>query len=95
MQHWLSLGVPKDKLLVGVPLYGRKFLLTDSSNYTLGAPSSGGNFMPFYEVNIFSKLLLLLLLLRVGVNYLLIRHTNITQEHFMLHNIFIHVTHQL
>lgn len=50
VQYWLSLGVPKDKLLVGVPLYGRKFLLNDQLNNTIGAPSSGGGDMPFYEI---------------------------------------------
>ncbi|XP_045213738.2 acidic mammalian chitinase-like [Mercenaria mercenaria] len=50
VKYWLSQGVPKDKLLVGIPVYGRKFLLLDPTNNTIGASSKGGGDIPYYEI---------------------------------------------
>ncbi|KAK7111416.1 chitotriosidase-1-like [Littorina saxatilis] len=57
--YWMELGTPKDKLVIGVPLYGRTFTLT-SSDTSLGAPASGagtagpytneGGILAYYEV---------------------------------------------
>ncbi|KAH3872364.1 hypothetical protein DPMN_035580 [Dreissena polymorpha] len=47
---WVSEGAPKSKLLMGLPLYGRSFTLVDPNNNTVGAPSSEGHDMPYYQV---------------------------------------------
>ena len=39
VNYWLSQGCPKEKLLVGLSLYGRSF--TYSGNKNLGAPNTG------------------------------------------------------
>ena len=47
MKHWLSLGAPKNKLIVGIPTYGRSWTLSSTSS-ALGSPaSSGGLAGPF------------------------------------------------
>ncbi|CAF1206330.1 unnamed protein product [Adineta ricciae] len=56
---WLSLGIPREKLLIGIPTYGRSFTLT-SSQKGLHAPTSGPGypgrytktrgFLSYYEV---------------------------------------------
>jgi hypothetical protein len=50
LKYWLSQGVPKNKVLVGIPTYGRKFLLNDSTNGTIGASSNGGGDISYGEV---------------------------------------------
>ena len=44
MNYWHEKGAPKDKLIMGVPFYGRSFLLQDPSKYLPGqsAKSTGG-----------------------------------------------------
>lgn len=58
--YWLSLGLPREKLILGMPLYGRTFTLTDVNIRGVGAPSSGpGNaglytrqagFLAYFEI---------------------------------------------
>ncbi|KAK7116314.1 acidic mammalian chitinase-like [Littorina saxatilis] len=58
-RYWVELGTPKDKLVIGVPLYARTFNLS-SSDTSLGAPASGAGiagpysreagFLAYYEV---------------------------------------------
>lgn len=60
MHYWLKAGAPKEKLVLGMPLYGQTFTLADAGDVKLGAPTSGpgepgpntGNAgaMAFYEV---------------------------------------------
>jgi GH18 family chitinase len=57
---WLNGGTPKDKLIVGMGLYGRSFEMA-SSDHRLGAPASGAGtagkytreagFLSYYEVD--------------------------------------------
>ena len=57
---WVKLGAPKDKLVIGMPTYGRTFTLTNSANFKVNAPASGGGkagdytkeggFLAYYEV---------------------------------------------
>lgn len=58
---WVKLGAPKDKLVIGMPTYGRTFTLTNSANFKVNAPASGGGkagdytkeggFLAYYEVS--------------------------------------------
>jgi len=55
-------GAPKEKLMIGMPTYGRSFTLVDPAKFDIGAPASGGGtagkytseagFMAYYEVRI-------------------------------------------
>ncbi|CAB3371424.1 Hypothetical predicted protein [Cloeon dipterum] len=57
---WVKLGAPKDKLVIGMPTYGRTFTLADKNNFRVNAPASGGGkagdytkeggFLAYYEV---------------------------------------------
>lgn len=38
---WLSLGADPQKLIIGVPFYGKSYKLSDKKNNKLGAPVSG------------------------------------------------------
>ncbi|XP_056128867.1 acidic mammalian chitinase-like [Lampris incognitus] len=59
ISHWLANGMPADKLLLGLPTYGRTFRLTSSAT-GLGAPTKGpadagpytrtAGFWSYYEV---------------------------------------------
>lgn len=55
-------GAPKEKLMIGMPTYGRSFTLVDKDKFDIGAPASGGGvagnftnesgFLSYYEVSI-------------------------------------------
>lgn len=54
------MGAPKDKLVIGMPTYGRTFTLSNTANYKVNSPASGGGkageytkeagFLAYYEV---------------------------------------------
>lgn len=59
-REWVKQGAPKEKLMIGMPTYGRSFTLVDTTKFDVGAPASGGGtsgkytgeagFMSYYEV---------------------------------------------
>lgn len=58
---WSKMGAPKDKLVIGMPTYGRTFTLSNPANYKVNSPASGGGkageytkeagFLAYYEVS--------------------------------------------
>ncbi|XP_063991985.1 acidic mammalian chitinase-like [Diachasmimorpha longicaudata] len=41
VKYWLDGGTPKEKLVIGVPTYGKSWTLSDPNNHDVGAPTSG------------------------------------------------------
>ncbi|KAL3875559.1 hypothetical protein ACJMK2_033500 [Sinanodonta woodiana] len=48
--HWEVLGAQKDKLVIGVPFYGKVFTLLDPNDDDVGSASFGGGDMPYYLI---------------------------------------------
>ncbi|XP_044731929.1 chitotriosidase-1 [Chrysoperla carnea] len=59
-REWVKQGAPKEKLMIGMPTYGRSFTLVNTTQFDIGAPASGGGvagkytaeagFMSYYEI---------------------------------------------
>lgn len=57
---WVKLGAPKEKLIIGMPTYGRTFTLSNTDKFRVNSPASGGGkegtytkesgFLAYYEV---------------------------------------------
>lgn len=68
---WVRLGAPREKLIIGMPTYGRSFQLTDTARFRVNEPASGGGvqgvytreagFLAYYEVCCVSLFINLLL----------------------------------
>ena len=62
MSHWVNLGAPNSKLLLGIPFYGRTFRALSADKTNMGDPDSGvgpashytmeNGFMSYYEVTV-------------------------------------------
>ena len=48
IDYWLNMGVPKDKLVVGLATYGMSFTLVDPRQHGVHAPARGGGRMGQY-----------------------------------------------
>lgn len=56
----MKLGAPAEKIMIGMPTFGRTFTLADLSKFDIGSPASGGGiagpytseagFLAYYEV---------------------------------------------
>ncbi|XP_013106880.1 chitinase-3-like protein 1 [Stomoxys calcitrans] len=50
VKYWLNQGGRRDKLVMGVPFYGRSFTLEDPNNHGVGAPQIGRGMAGQYSV---------------------------------------------
>ena len=60
VREWIAQGAPPEKVILGLPAYGRSFGLADPEQFDVGAAATGGGkaarytteegFMAFYEV---------------------------------------------
>ena len=60
-RYWLKLGAKPEKLIIGVPVYGRTFTLSDRNKIDVGSPAPEGGqpgkytresgYMAYYEVS--------------------------------------------
>ena len=44
VKYWLNNGLSREKLILGLPAYGRSFTLADSNKKELGAVATGAGF---------------------------------------------------
>ena len=59
-KEWVRQGAPKEKLIIGMPVYGRTFTLVTPQLFDIGAPAKGGGdpgrwtgeagFLSYYEI---------------------------------------------
>ena len=59
-KEWVRQGAPMEKLIIGMPVYGRTFTLADSTKFDIGAAADGGGqagkytgeegFLSYYEI---------------------------------------------
>jgi len=59
-KEWVRQGAPKEKLIIGMPVYGRTFTLVTPELFDIGAPATGGGdpgrytgeagFLSYYEI---------------------------------------------
>ena len=64
-REWVKLGAPAEKIMIGMPTYGRTFTLADTTKFDIGSPATGGGkagaytdepgFLAYYEVSIGSS----------------------------------------
>ena len=57
---WTKMGADKSKMVIGMPTYGRSFVLADKSNYSVNVATKGGGtagvytkesgFLAYYEI---------------------------------------------
>ncbi|XP_037944920.1 chitinase-3-like protein 1 [Teleopsis dalmanni] len=50
IKYWLSKGAPSDKLVLGIPFYGRSFTLENAEKHTPGSPHLGRGIAGQYSV---------------------------------------------
>ncbi|ESO93434.1 hypothetical protein LOTGIDRAFT_62010, partial [Lottia gigantea] len=48
IDYWLNVGIPKHKLIVGIPTYGMSFTLANPNEHGVFAPATGGGRMGKY-----------------------------------------------
>lgn len=50
VKYWLSKGAPRNKIVIGVPFYGRSFNLENPSQHNVGAPHIGRGIPGLYSM---------------------------------------------
>lgn len=54
--YWIMKGMPKEKIIIGIPTYGHSYKLTNPRNHDVEAPAKGigslgeDSFVPYYTV---------------------------------------------